>query len=943
VISWANEAPLAGLTVSGDIAEGSGTSGIDRAHGRSHIGACVIFAFIILACTFSARAQAAPALSFTNFSSGAIDSTLAPETQAGAHPAELVTTFSLGTVIDSRTGVEAPGAPIKNVAVEIPPGMLGDPAAIPQCSQADMNGSNPGRQFAECPANTQVGYAEIKITFIGPPRIFVSPIFNMAPPRDVTAQFAFLIQAGITHINLGVRSNGDYGVTATSENINTGVPVYGATIHLWGIPGDSSHNLFRSLGGGQIGPGVSVLPRTPFLRNPTSCTGPTKTTIHATSWSEPGVDVEASSVTPETTGCASVPFAPSLAVSPDTQLSGSSGGYAIVVDLPQNELPDGLATSDVKKVVTTLPNGVTINPSSAAGLGGCTDAEFAMASTEDNECPFSSKIGEVEIDTPLLSKPLSGSLFLAAPLEQNAAGAASGRMYRLFLQAEGSAVRIKLLGTVVPDPTTGQLTATFDDTPQQPFETLHVQLMGGALAPLTTPRGCGTYKTSAQLTPWARPTEPVTVDSSFTINEGCDNAGKFGPTFEAGTTNPVAGASSPFTLRVTAPSGQQNLVSIQATLPAGVLAKLKGVGLCPDASAATGNCPASSQVGTTIVGAGNGSSPIYVPQPGKSPTAVYLAGPYMGAPYSLVVKVPAEAGPFNLGTVAVRNGLYVDPTTAQVTAKSDPLPQILLGVPITYRDIRVEINRPDFTINPTNCEPKQVTSVLTSIAGTATTPSDRFQVANCEGLGFKPTLALSFKGQTKRSGNPALTAVLKAPEGQANIAKTNVLLPSSVFIDNRHISNPCTRVQFAADACPAKSILGTAVAYTPLLEKPLEGPVYFRSNGGERNLPDLVADLNGQIHITLVGFIDSVKTGKESSRVRTRFQSVPDAPVSKFELKLYGGKKGLIQNSTNICKDLGKAIVQMTGQNGKPNNFETTIATGCGKKKQKHSKRRGRR
>jgi hypothetical protein len=432
----------------------------------------------------------------------------------------------------------------------------------------------------------------------------------------------------------------------------------------------------------------------------------------------------------------------------------------------------------------------------------------------------------------------------------------------------------------------------------------------------------------------------VTATSTFTIDEGCANAGQFTPTLEAGTTAPSAGKPSPFTLRITQRSGQQNLSVIEATLPKGVLAKLAGVQLCGNAEAATGNCPMGSQVGTTTVGAGAGPSPIYVPQPGRAPTAVYLAGPYNGAPYSLVVKVPAEAGPFNLGTVTVRNSLYVDPTTTQVTAKSDPLPQILDGVPISYRDVRVDITRNDFTINPTSCEPMQVTSVLTAISGQTASPATRFQVAGCDALGFSPKLSLQLKGQTKRTGNPAVNAVLTAPPGQANIAATTVILPKSSFIDQSHVDNPCTRVQFSADACPANSILGTAVAYTPLIDKPLEGPVYFRSNGGERTLPDIVADLNGQIHVVLVGFIDSVKVGKESSRVRTRFASVPDAPVSKFVLKLKGGKRGLIENSQNLCKVKPVATVQMTGQNGKPHDFKQKIGTSCGsgKKSKKHHK-----
>jgi hypothetical protein len=298
-----------------------------------------------------------------------------------------------------------------------------------------------------------------------------------------------------------------------------------------------------------------------------------------------------------------------------------------------------------------------------------------------------------------------------------------------------------------------------------------------------------------------------------------------------------------------------------------------------------------------------------------------------------VVKVPAQAGPFDLGTVAVRNGLYVDPTTTQVTAKSDPLPQILQGIPISYRDVRVEVDRPQFTLNPTSCKAKQITSLLTSASGQTASPSAGFRATECGRLAFKPKLAISLKGKLKRTGNPALSATLKAPPGQANIAKTTVILPKSEFIDNAHISTPCTRVQFNAGSCPKGSILGTAKAFTPLLDHPLSGPVYFRSNGGERELPDLVADLDGQIHVILVGFIDSVKAGKEGGRVRTRFLNVPDAPVSKFQIHLFGGKKGLIQNSRNLCSFTPRAKVQMSGQNGKAANSDVVMGTSCGKKR----------
>jgi hypothetical protein len=384
-------------------------------------------------------------------------------------------------------------------------------------------------------------------------------------------------------------------------------------------------------------------------------------------------------------------------------------------------------------------------------------------------------------------------------------------------------------------------------------------------------------------------------------------------------------------MTLTRQDGEAKPSSLEVHLPQGLLAKLGGVPLCSDADAATANCPASSQIGTLNAASGVGPLPLWIPQPGKSPTAIYLAGPYKGAPYSIVAKVPAQAGPFDLGTIVNRSAIYVDPNTALATVKTDPLPQILEGVPILLRALHVDINRPEFTLNPTSCKEKQISATVQATNGQIANPSTPFQATNCARLAYTPKLKLSFKGSTKRSGNPAVSATLTQPPGQANTAATTVILPSSEFIDQSHINNPCTRVQFNANECPPGSILGHVKATSPLLDQPLEGPVYFRSNGGERELPDIVADLGGQIHIILVGFIDSVhKKGSEVSRVRTRFANVPDAPVTSFKISFFGGKKGLIENHVNLCAKKRRVKLNFTAQNGRTQNTEPAIdIAGC--------------
>ena len=503
----------------------------------------------------------------------------------------------------------------------------------------------------------------------------------------------------------------------------------------------------------------------------------------------------------------------------------------------------------------------------------------------------------------------------------------------MYVVVKGPGFYLRLPGKVELDPDTSQVVTSFSDIPQLPFEQLKLSLRNGPNAPLITPSTCGTYNVQIQMTSWASAV-PVELNSPIGITEACA-AGGFNPKLRAGTAIPTAGAYSPFTFQVTRVDGEQNLAELTATLPEGLLAKLAGVSICGDAAAASGDCPASSQIGATTVGAGAGSNPVYIPQAGKAPTAIYLAGPYKGAPYSLVVKVPAQAGPFDLGNVVVRSALNVDPVTTQITASSDPLPQILKGVPVSYRDLRIEINRPDFTLNPTSCDAKKVVGSFAGAAGASANPTAPFQAVNCERLGFKPTLAMKLSGPTHRSAYPALRAVLTARPGDANISRAEVTLPKTEFLENAHIQTICTRVQFAANNCPPGSVYGHAKAWSPLLDEPVEGPVYLRSSDHE--LPDLVASLDGAMHVDLAGRIDSVH-----ARIRNTFEFVPDAPVSKFVLNMQGGKKGLLVNNTELCKTTPRVEAVFKGHNEKVQKVNPVAKADCGKKG-KSKKREARR
>jgi hypothetical protein len=883
----------------------------------------------VLACASAGpmAANAAPQLSFTSLSAGAFNADGTPTTQAGAHPFELTSSFAFHTEVDPRTGFAVPTASLKDAVFDLPAGVVGDPSAVARCPQQEIN-SDPA--LGGCPAASQIGYAVLDLAFIFGPQIQPpAPVYNMAPPPGEPAQFAFVVESAVARIDLKVRSDGDYGVTATSHNVNAGTPLYSVDLHLWGVPGDPAHDAYR---GGQ----PSVLSRKPLLRNPTSCTGPVVTAVHATSYQEPDQVTEATVTSPAVTGCDKVPFGPTVSAAPDNRSAGQPAGLGVDVDLPQNDNPDGLATADLRKAVVTLPQGVAINPAAADGLDGCTDAQLAVHSTAPDTCPDASNIGSTIVTTPLLDTPLKGSIYLGAPLDQGPDAAANGDMFRVFLTASGSGVQVKLAGSVVPDPVTGQLVTTFSNNPQLPFSNLHLDFTGGPQATLSLPKTCGTYTTHSELTSWAANT-PVKSDSSFTVDQDCDRAGKFEPTLQAGLVTPAAGGSSPFTMTLSRPDGQQDIAGLEATLPAGLLGKVGSVAQCLEAEAAAGTCSSASQVGKVAVASGAGTSPLSVPQAGKTPTAVFLTGPYKGAPFSLSIVVPAQAGPFDLGTVVVRAALFVDPIDGHVTVKSDPLPTILDGVPLNVQKINVTIERPGFMVAPTNCDPSTIRADVHSVAGISVALSNRFQVGSCAGLVLKPKLALAFsgKGQTTDGKHPAVTATLTQGAGQANLKKVRVALPLSVALDPDNANGLCEFVDGSKvePTCPKASIVGTATATTPVLDGPLRGPVYFVKNiridkktGRQiKTLPKLVIPLTGQngVKLVLTGTSDV-----SDNRLVTTFDSIPDAPVSSFKLDIVGGKGGiLVVSGTDICKSRQIADQQIDGQNAKTANTDITIQT----------------
>ncbi|HTT94814.1 MAG TPA: hypothetical protein VMF55_09080 [Solirubrobacterales bacterium] len=853
-----------------------------------------------------------------------------PASQAGSTPFSL--TLRAGfPVAFLPEGLIPGGGAVRNLSFSFPSGLVINPRLGEMCAQAQFGEETGGIQ---CPASSQVGTVEVGSSFGRvSPELIGEPLYALEPAPGVPAELGFEVGNVFVRVQGGL--DGQFHLVGASREILQKIPIWEVRLRLWGNPSDPRHNPER------VGPscpngGCAVeFHSTPFITMPTACSEPLEISATAAPWDE-APDREAATAStnitgPEevpfrVTGCGRLAFAPAAQVRPTSVGAESPTGLVFHLHIPQTSNVSGLATAALKKVKVDLPVGMTVNSAAATGLSACNPLQIAIGSSAPADCPDASKVGTAEVLSPLLASPLKGSLYLASQKSNP-----FGTLLALYLVVEGEGIVVKLPGRVDADPVTGRLTVTFDNNPQLPFTDLTVTLNSGPRAALVTPPSCGTYGIKSELTSWASAV-PVAMTSSFSVNEGCSGGG-FAPKLQAGAANPVAGRFSSFTLRVTREPGEQNLARIVATLPRGLVAKLAEVPLCPDAQAVSGDCPVASQVGTTNTGVGSGPSPLYIPEAGKAPTALYLAGPYHGAPYSLVAKVPAQAGPFDLGVITVRVALEVDPFSAEVTATSDPLPQILEGIPITYRDLRVEASRPEFVVNPTSCEPMQITSSITSIAGAYAHPQSHFQVAGCESLAFKPSLKISLKGATKRTGHPALKAVVTYPKKGlfANIARAQVNLPHSEFLDQGNLNKTCTKPVLLEGKCPKSSVYGRVKAWTPLLEKPLQGRVYLVGGFGYK-LPALIAELNGQIRILLKGKIDTGPNGG----IRNTFEAVPDAAVSRFVLQMKGGKKySLLENSENLCKEPQRGQARFTAQSGKVEQLNIKIANSCRDKKKK--------
>jgi hypothetical protein len=894
----------------------------------------------------------------------------APATQAGGHPFQMTTTLQFNSaelkVGPSRkdNSIQQPALP-RNVRFSLPAGLIGNATAQPRCSVSDLFENQLKKS---CPPETAIGVASvtaIERLYLGMTRIAV-PVFNLPPAPGEPARLGFAVKGAVVVVDTAVDPDNKYRIIGEVRNATQLADILSSTVTIWGEPDDSSHDSSRGWSCTNRFPGEELPPcerpddlsGIPFLRLPVSCVTPLDFGFQAEPWNVPaGAVVEEAAVDNGTmSGCNQVPFDPAVGVQPGSRSAGGASGLDFQLSMPTAALlnPEAKAAEgQAKKVQLTLPEGMTVNPSQGEGLAACSPADYARetaTSAPGAGCPDASKIGAIRVSTPLIEEEVKGALYVAKPYDNPFDSLLAVYM---VAKAPERGILVKQAGKVELDPDSGQIRTTFDDLPQVPFETFEVNLFEGDRAPLVMPSQCGSYPIETTFFPWhasdpdnPQPNEIVTETSFFTVDQGCPSGPPpFNPGFVAGTADNSAGSYSQFNLRLTRTDEEQEFKTFAMKLPKGVIGKLAGIPFCPDSGIAkaqsrTGpnggqeelddpSCPAASQLGRVVAGAGVGPSLSYAQ--GK----VYLAGPLNGRKLSVVTIVTAKVGPFDLGNVVIHEGLDVNPNTAEVSldkAGAADFPRILQGIQVRLRDIRVFVDKPEFILNPTSCEPMAVTANVLSVDGLAAGVSSPFQAADCASLGLKPKLSIQLLGGTKRTATPRLKAVLTARPGDANIARAQVTLPKSEFLEQAHIRTVCTRVQFNAGAgngaqCPKGSIYGKAKATSPLLDETVSGPVFLRSSDNE--LPDLVAALHApRVDVNLVGRIDSVNGG-----IRTTFEGVPDAPVTKFVLEMQGGKKGLIVNSVNICKRKHKAKVNLKGHNGRSYQFQPVVKAQCGGKK----------
>ncbi|MFT3864024.1 MAG: hypothetical protein QM729_07105 [Solirubrobacterales bacterium] len=908
---------------------------------------------------------AAPAARAAEFGIGSFTTT-ASTSQAGAH-ADLSTQFSLKT--------DALGNPVgsmKDVRIELPSGVIGNPQAVEQCSFRSLSTFKclPAAEvglftlsFVACrgfatslitpaePGDTQIevesteGVCEEEesdgnlltigtgssaeqvrvsrlqtshmveltepiqnehavgetVTHIARPVEGPLPLYNLTPFPGHVATFGTDLLGITILIEVDISSQGN--LVATLEDASTMLPLAGGGVTLWGVPSDSSHDEFRCSELYECGATVSQ--SAAFMTLPTECSGqPLATVLSLESWQ--GATNTATATEPAPTGCNLLSIEPSLQVRPETTRADTPSGYEVGITLPQREEPYGLATPAMKNIAVTLPEGTSLSPAFAEGLGTCSEGELAAG-----HCPEASRIGTAEVVSPLLEEPLDGSVYFGSPT--------ADVKYPLLIEVAGSSVSIHLSGRAVPDPATGRVTAIFESLPALPFKELRLNLFGGDTAALDNPQSCGVVTSSAAITAYGGAS--AGPSSSFTVRGDCGTS--FSPGFVAGAKLAKAAAYTPFSMTLTRADGEADLGSFDAELPPGLIGLLRSTTLCGEPQAASGECPQGSQVGTATIGIGAGASPLSLSGP------VYLTGPYGDAPFGLAVVIRGQAGPIDLGTVVVRSHLYVDQKTLALRIASEPLPQIVGGIPLRTRSINITLDKPEFIINPSTCGTGEITGTAVSAGGASHALSTPFSVLGCNGLHFSPHIKASSGAGGTRLGKGAGLEVRITDGGatKAPLGTVSVTLPRQLRPRLSTIQKACLPGGASPEtACGAESKVGTASIVTPALAQPLTGDAYLVAHGGKAK-PTLTLLLHGG---GITQQLEGTLTISKSDIVKATFSNLPDIPIDELSLSLPRGPHSMLGATGSLCAQPLKLAYGFTDQSGRAISSRSRITVkGC--------------
>jgi hypothetical protein len=789
-----------------------------------------------------------------------------PDNRAGIHPDLFVTRFhskDSGETLSTR-----------EIAVDFPVGMGGDPNSVPPCPRAAFDGGS--SILSGCPTTSQVGVFVIHTVS----QVFNLPIHRLQPaPGEVTSFGAVL--PPLTRFKFSGRLRpGDSGLTVKMEGLPQAGPVnfdptLETKVEFWGVPADHQT-------------GTSI-PRRAFLTTPTRCDrGPLGIDVHMRMWERPNELFNGKADTAQSLfGCQSLPFAPTVHLSLENPVADTPTGIGIDMDFPEDPDPDKLASSQARSVSLELPAGMALSPGGASRLSVCSDAQLARGSAVEASCPASSKVGTVEIGMPQLSEPLAGKVYLGQEHPDD--------RFRLFVVASGSGTETKMVSSMRPDPATGRLTTVLNDLPEVSFRRLSMHFDGGPRGLLVTPAECGQATVTATFTPYSG-TAPVHATDSVAVSprpgQRCGAPAPFEPSLVAGTSALQGGHPTTFTTIVGRRDGEQLADRFDIAFPPGMSASLGSVDLCTDAQVAAKACPAASRIGSAFVDVGSG------PETAELTGQAFLTGPYRGGPYGFALFFDAAIGPFHLGSLGVRAAMKLDPATGQVSVETDSIPQTFEGIPVRFQKLGLEIDRPGFMKMPTSCTPKRVVATVTSASGAVAHPVSEFTPRNCVALPFHPSfgLALTDRRELHRDGKPGLRISMRTRESDANLRSLQLLLPRALRFDSSPLREICARKQALKGNCPKGSQVGTGIGQTPLLKKPLKGSIYV-VQPKENGEPDLWTNLRGQgIELNLQS-----RSATRHGRIDSSFEDLPDMPLSSFTMEFSSGKHGILFLKRGLC------------------------------------------